>query len=412
MQRTDPVICTLRTPTTVAQGARLDRSAWQALAQGLSFAFALGVSAAGCAGRDSGPMYTVYAGSDVDDAGRAAETGQADASAPGSETVGTAPIAALPPGDPIEIANNGAYFGRARDVIQTAQKKLRIVQFEVTQGDGPQLLVAATIKAHQRGVDVRVLLDEEVPYNADALAQLKAAGVQAKYDSPKLRTHAKVVASEQGFVVGSTNWSTPSMTKNNETNVLVRDPAAVTQLHAWIDKLWADSGKSQPMVAGKSTVAPLYADGGYAAVVGPLVDAAKTRIWLCTYGMNLDPANASSPVTQLAQKVAAAHQRGVQVRIALDQSGDWAELGNDVNADSAAHLVKMGLDVRSDPKSVVTHAKFVVVDDAVVLGSNNWGYGGMQAYHEIGCKTVHAPAVAGLADYFDKLWTVSTPFAP
>ncbi len=365
-----------------------------------------------CAAPDPGATFTVYAGSDVQDAAGAAETVADDTPTPGSETVGTGPATTLPPGDPIEPANNGAYFARARDVIQTAQKKLRIVQFEVTLGAGPQLLLAATIKAPQRGVAVRVLLDEEVPYNADALAQLKAAGVNAKYDSPKLRTHAKIVASEQGFVIGSTNWSSPSMTKNNETNVLVRDAAAITQLHAWIDKLWADSSKNQAMPAGKSTVAQLYADSGYAAVLAPLVDAAKSRIWLCTYGMNLDPTNASSPVTQLVNKLAAAKKRGVQVRVALDQSGDWAELGNDINAASGAHLLKMGLDVRSDPKAVVTHAKFVVVDDALVLGSNNWGYGGMQSYHEIGCKTAHPATVAAQADYFEKLWNASTPFAP
>ncbi len=365
-----------------------------------------------CAAPESAATVTVYAGSDVADASLAAEITTADAPAPGSDTVGVGPTTLLPPGEPIEAVNNGSYFARARDVIQTAQKKLRIVQFEVTQGDGPQLLLAATIKAHQRGVDVRVLLDEEVPYNADALAQLKAAGVNAKYDSPKLRTHAKIVASEQGFVLGSTNWSSPSMTKNNETNVLVRDEAAIAQLHAWIDKLWSDSSKNQSIGSGKSVVAPLYADGGYAAVLGPLVDAAKTRVWLCTYGMNLDPSSASSPVTQMANKLAAAKKRGVQVRVALDQSGDWAEVGNDINAASASHLLKMGLEVHSDPTSVVTHAKFVLVDDTLILGSNNWGYGGMQLYHEIGCKTAHANTVSTLSTYFDKLWAASTPFAP
>ena len=63
----------------------------------------------------------------------------------------------------------------------------------------------------------------------------------------------------------------------------------------------------------------------------------------------------------------------------------------------------------NDPSAVITHAKFLVVDDVVVLGSNNWGHGGFFSYHEAGVKTAFADAVAAVAAYFEKLWAVSTP---
>ena len=394
--------------------ARIDvpTTAW-AVSTLSALALVFASAAAGC-NQTEGATHTVFAGSDgavstTEDASAAAAS---DAVTAGAETQGANPTTRLPAGDPVEAVFNSTYFGRARDVIQTAQKKLRIVQFEVTAGDGPQLLLAAVIKAKQRGVDVRVLLDQEVSYNADALAQLKAAGVDAKYDSAKLRTHAKIVASEQGFVIGSTNWSSSSITKNNESNVLVRDANALTQLHSWLDKVWTDSSKNIAMPTGKSSVATLYADGGYFNVAGPLVDSATTRIILCTYGMNIDQVNAQALVTQLAEKLGKAKARGVQVRVLLDQSGDWGEAGNGINAQSRAFLAKMGLLVRSDPVTIITHAKFLVVDGAVIVGSNNWGYGGFQSYHEVGLMTKQPAVVQNFADYFDKIWAVSTVEVP
>ncbi len=332
-----------------------------------------------------------------------------DSAGPGADISGQTAATSLPAGDPIELATNSAYFSRARDVIQTAQTKLRIVQFDTGPGDAPDLLVAAVINAKARGVNVWVLLDEEVPYNKTTYDKLKEAGVNVKFDGVALRTHAKVVASEQGFVIGSTNWSTTSITKNNETNLLVRDAAAVTLLHSWLDKLWTKPTNHVAMPAGKSAVATLYADAGYAAVAGPLIDAAKSEIRLCTYGMNIDPNSTTSTVTLLADKLGKAVKRGVKVRVLLDQSGDWAEVGNDINAASAEYLKKLGATVYADPVNKITHAKFLVADQTVVLGSNNWGYGGFQNYHEVGLKTAEAKVVAGLVDYFDKIWALGSP---
>lgn len=338
-----------------------------------------------------------------------------DASTPadtGAKPDAAPPASTLPPGDPVEVVNDQAYLPRARDVIQTAQKRLRIVQFETGPGSQVELLIAATIKAHQRGVDVQVLLDDEVDDNPKAIAQLKAAGVKASLDTKKIRTHAKVVASEQGFVIGSTNWSYTSMFLNNETNVLVRDPKAIAALNGWLDKIFANPGTNTgipvPSVTSNPVAAP-YGDGDYDYVVNSLIDKAKTRILLVTYGMNYDPANVDSPVTGTLAKVKKAIGRGVQVRAVMDQSGDWAEDTNEINMASAKHLVGLGVDVRFETPDKITHAKFLIVDDTLVVGSNNWGYGGFESYHEVGLRTLQPKPVAAFVTYFDKLWAISKP---
>ena len=62
-----------------------------------------------------------------------------------------------------------------------------------------------------------------------------------------------------------------------------------------------------------------------------------------------------------------------------------------------------------DLPEVITHAKVLRVDDAVIVGSNNWGYGGFHTYHEVGMQTREASVVRELGDYFDALWLTATP---
>jgi hypothetical protein len=51
----------------------------------------------------------------------------------------------------------------------------------------------------------------------------------------------------------------------------------------------------------------------------------------------------------------------------------------------------------------------LVADGVLVLGSNNWGYGGFQSYHEVGIKTSEVKVVQGIVDYFDKIWALGAP---
>lgn len=250
---------------------------------------------------------------------------------------------------------------------------------------------------------MRVLFDNEISNNQLLVDKFKAVGIVASLDSPSLRTHAKIVYSEQGAVIGSTNWSWSSIAKNNETNVLVRDATALNLLGNYINTLMVKSSSNVSIKTSTNAQVALYGDGGYAAVIAPLLKAAKTRIILCTYGMNTD----SSEITPSLDLLAAAAKRGVKIRAVLDQSADWGD--PQVNLDAGKVLAAFGAEVRNDPISVITHAKFLIIDDTVVMGSNNWGYGGFKGYHEVGVRTSTAKVVSQVVDYFEKLWLVSTP---
>ncbi len=337
----------------------------------------------------------------------------------------------LPPGPPVEFVSNSVYYVRALDVIQLADEKLDIAQFEVMASadylynNGAAYsyvdkLVDEVIAAHKRGVFVRVLLDDEIAVNKDVIAKLKAGGIpgtQVKLDVEKKegapppkskRIHIKFIQSEQGYLIGSTNWSVSSISKNNETDLLVRDESARTKMAAYFDKLFAKPLIAQTVTIGTSKVAAPYADNGYGAAVGPVLDAAKTRIDVCTYSMNIDTGDKSSAVYKAVAKLEAAVKRGVKVRVIIDKSNYMEEDGVQYNDASAAYLKTKGIEVRFDQPTVITHAKFVVTDDTLVLGSNNWGYGGFVDYHEAGIRTNDTKAIPAAAKYFDGIWAKST----
>lgn len=361
---------------------------------------------------------TSFGGTVAPDAGGTdAPASVPDVPPPGPD--GSQTTAPLPPGPAIELVTNVKYLQAAYSVIHSAQTRLDIVQFETKDalvgGKDVNTLVVQLVEARKRGVTVRVLLDDEIDDNAALVKYLTAQGIQAKLDNTKTRTHAKVVYSEQGFVLGSTNWSASSIQYNNEANVLVRDPAARKTLGTYLDTLWKTPSKAPIKIAWDASAAiALYGDGtddgkaGYAAVVGPLLDAAKTRVILVTYGMNVDLKDSGSPVTVAVKKLQAAVQRGVKVQALLDLTAGGTE-GNDVNAEAGSILKSLGVEVRNDPATTITHAKFLIVDDTVVLGTNNWGYMGFVLDHEVGLRSADAKLVQGLVSYFQGIWSKSTP---
>jgi phosphatidylserine/phosphatidylglycerophosphate/cardiolipin synthase-like enzyme len=364
---------------------------------------ALAAFAAGCAQADFAGGSTDIAPADAVEDAAIEDTTQTDDLAGVGDiptTTGT-----LPPGPVLELKANKDYMGGALAVIQTAQKQLDITEFETTPGSSYLAILVGQIKAAQaRGVQVRVLMDDEIPNNAAVVADLKSGGVNAKLDSNKVRTHVKLIRSEQGLMVGSTNWSQSSLFYNNETNFLVRDAAANATMASYFQALWDKPTTMTKVATGNDPNVAMYSDGGYKGVVQPLIQAAKSRILLCTYGMNTD----DKDVQAVLADVGAAVKRGVQVRVVLDVSP--ADYGGDptINADAGVYLKKLGADVRNDPGTVITHAKFLVVDDTAVLGSNNWGHGGFFSYHEAGVKTQFAAAVAALVAYFEKQWATGT----
>ena len=308
--------------------------------------------------------------------------------------------------------NNVQYLPRATQMIQEAQERIVVVHFECNTDTTVAGLTDELLNAQGRGVAVQVLLENEVEDNTACVEKLTAGGIEARLDTPSLYTHAKLlVVDRQQVLLGSTNWSWKSMLENNETNVWVDNPT--------IAGFFEDYGKSLFEHPDQVPVLPRqqWEEGG---VVTTLMDGdyfdqavnrihnADTRVYLLLYALNLDDKYPDSNIYALVDALIAASKRGVDVQIILERS-DYNEWLNEMNSKAAAALMAQCVPVRFDPDTTITHAKMLVVDDEVLIHSNNWGYGGLHLYHEIGLVLDDSAAVGDFVDYFQTRWQEATP---
>jgi cardiolipin synthase A/B len=97
--------------------------------------------------------------------------------------------------------------------------------------------------ARMRGVDVRVLLDPNQPYNLHAFDLLRAAGVPVRWYPVPVGTllHAKIALCDGELVLGSANWTYSGLDVNHELDIETADPTAAREYSARFETDWARS---------------------------------------------------------------------------------------------------------------------------------------------------------------------------
>lgn len=304
---------------------------------------------------------------------------------------------------------NTEYLPVFADLLDSAEQSVNVVQYELVLDREGTAIIERLRQVVRRGVAVAALLENTVAGNAQAVEALRAAGVRAQLGSARRFTHAKlVVVDGTKALLGSTNWSAQSLENNHEANFLVQDKALAPWFDSYARQLMAapdETPKLEPLTTDLGTA---LKDGDYVAHATALIESAQRRVQLVVYGMNADTHYSDSDVVALIGKLDAARVRGVSIQVLLEISDP--DLGvNDLNREAARQLRAVGAEVRFDPPDTITHAKVLVADDEVIVGSNNWGYGGFHTYHEVGLRT-RVPAVVRLmSGYFERLWMASPP---
>lgn len=144
--------------------------------------------------------------------------------------------------------------------IASARESIRAAQFLLNE---PAVL-EALIKAHRRGVRVRLLLDTNDVVlggvNALTAERLDAAGVPVRYFSDpsgsKTLLHAKLAVFDgETVLIGSANWSKNSLRANRELAFLFSERSSAGALSAAFDEDWRLSSKPVTRVRGLSSVA-------------------------------------------------------------------------------------------------------------------------------------------------------------
>jgi cardiolipin synthase len=291
------------------------------------------------------------------------------------------------------LRNGDEAYPAMLEAIERAQRSVALLTYILDDDQTGEAFVDALIRAHERGVAVRVMIDGVNTLRARrARRRLLAAGVPfgnflwswwpGQMALVNLRNHRKllVVDGELAFT-GGINLRDAYVHGGGEGSACdlhfaVRGPV-VRELMAQFALDWSfDVGE---VLEGDDWFPELDDAGPCAARViphGPDEDSDKiAQVMFQALAVARDDVLVITPyflpTDPLAHALAAAAQRGVDVRVVLPAT-NVPQFMNDVALEDAGWLVEQGvkLGLKQGP---FEHTKLMVVDRAwTLLGSSNW----------------------------------------
>lgn len=125
---------------------------------------------------------------------------------------------------------------RLLQLLGGCAKSLDVCVFTITQND----LAGAIIEAHQRGVSVRVLTDNEKAHDPGSdVARMVRAGVPLRTDESDAHMHNKfALFDHQRLLTGSYNWTRSATRENQENFLITDDERLVTAYGKEFERLW------------------------------------------------------------------------------------------------------------------------------------------------------------------------------
>ena len=157
----------------------------------------------------------------------------------------------------VQAINGKDYYPAVKEALQEADKSIYMVMYQVAlrtpdKNSKVYQLVDELIKAYNRGVAVRVILDQNIDFvspshieswqakgkNAMCFNILKAADIDVRYDDLTSYAHAKAIVIDNELVVmGSSNWSSSAFDRNTETNVLIKSKELAEDLISYFNEI-------------------------------------------------------------------------------------------------------------------------------------------------------------------------------
>ena len=308
------------------------------------------------------------------------------------ESCGVPPVTS---GNRVALVTDGEEaYGQLVRIIDEAKRTIHITTYILGRDAVGEAIVARLARRASEGVEVRLLLDDVGSWRVGRrfLAPLTEAGAKVAFFMPmihlpfrgraNLRNHRKIViADERRALTGGMNLagaymgSTPDPKRWRDLSLIVAGPAVhdLADLFRsdWKFATGEDLERLDPQAIPEET-----ADGAVAQVVAsgpdvegdPLYEAivsiiftARRRIWVVTpYFV---------PDELLARALDLAARRGVDVRLVLPARSN--HLSADLARGSYLHQVHDAGGHVLLFKPVMLHAKVVLIDDLVIVGSAN-----------------------------------------
>lgn len=335
--------------------------------------------------------------------------------------------------DPLQVDGAGDAFGTREqglttvlEVIDGARDRLTVASYLLTHG----LVADALARAAQRGVDVDLVLEPDPiggrPALGDRLVEeLRSAGVTVRWSqgpwSQRGFQHAKVLVAD-GYValVLTENLTRSGLPADGDGNLGLGIGIANRTLAHRLEGLFGRQGPATPWQPGgwapfSGQVTVLTSPENTWSPDGVLARLARTDGPIRGLSLTASPTTGRTPNPILDALVDASER--VPVKVLLNGVGHEDRV-DDANRPALAYLVahpaRGDLEARlSTPAQGKVHAKALVGPGWVMVGSSNWGSGGLVVNREVNLL-VEDPAFAQeLAGVFDEAWgTHAGPVRP
>jgi len=273
------------------------------------------------------------------------------------------------------------------ELIDGAQKSIRFKIYLLTYYDAR----AALIRAANRGVDVRVLIEKELTgggaSNAESYQILQEGGVHVKWAPKTFRlVHEKsLVIDDLQAMIATYNFTNSSFSRNREYAVITTQPDVVADVATIFDADWSGEG----ILLDKKTPLVVSPENSRQRLL-QLIDGANASLWL-EQSTLLDD--------EIVERLLTAVNRGVAVRFIGPNRGD-----DDVAYENLQKLADAGADVGRLGTPYV-HAKVILSDDSLAfVGSENMTFSSLNLNRELGIVTKDKAIVDRLRDSIIQDW--------
>jgi phosphatidylserine/phosphatidylglycerophosphate/cardiolipin synthase-like enzyme len=131
-----------------------------------------------------------------------------------------------------------------RDAKQSIVCSFYLFKIGTGRGDHPRRIADELVRARQRGVAVKVILEDEGDQkgalseaNRATASMLTRGGVAVRFDSPRVTSHAKVVVIDGRYVyLGSHNITQSALTRNNELSLRIDSTDLAAEVADYLER--------------------------------------------------------------------------------------------------------------------------------------------------------------------------------
>jgi phosphatidylserine/phosphatidylglycerophosphate/cardiolipin synthase-like enzyme len=310
--------------------------------------------------------------------------------------------------DPDNLA--GSIPERLIGYINAAGQSIDVAAFEFDLTPVAEALVAA----HERGVQVRWVTDDEYGIAADAeeghgqFKMLTKAGIEVKEDGREALMHNKFwIFDSQIMWTGSTNVTVNGNFRNNNNVVVIDSPQVAAIFEREFDEMW--SGEFGPRSPSTVDDQALTIDGTPLQVLfapedkvisrlTPLIEGAQSSLRFMAFSFTHDELGA----VVLARAAAD-----------VDVKGIFETRGSETEYSELPALYCAGVPVRQDGNPGTFHHKIFVIDDKIVVtGSLNFSDNADESNDENVLVIANRDIAARYLQEFERRWAEATEPSP